>query len=229
MPASASAFWFRLLHRLGSLPALLRLLVAAALAAVTYGLLPAGPHLLTRVVAGWDAFALVSLLLLWAAIVTADADHIRAVVRVEDPGRRWSFVFILLASLASLLAVVALLDVLRARTTGPLGPYALLSVTGVMAAWLLVHTLFTLRYAHLYYDPDLDGGEGGLLFPGAAAAPDYLDFAYFAFVIGMTAQTADISISGRLLRRLALLHGLISFGFNTAVVALTVGAVAGVL
>lgn len=229
MSASDSAFWFRPLHRLGSLPALLRLLVAALLAAVTYALLPAAQHLLTRLVAAWDVFALASLALLWAAIVTADADHIRAVARTEDPGRVWSFVFILATSLASLLAVVALLDVMHNEQNGHPARYAALSVVGVTTAWLLVHTLFTLRYAHLYYDPVRPGGEGGLTFPDQLPDPDYLDFAYFAFVIGMTAQTADISISSRQLRRVALLHGLISFGFNTAVVALTVGAVAGVL
>jgi uncharacterized membrane protein len=228
MPAP-SPWWFRGLHRVGQLPAALRTGLAALAAAATYALLPAAQHPLTRAVAAWDAFALLTLALLWAAIVTADADHIRAVARTEDPGRTWSFVFVLSAALASLLAVVALLDVVHGPRPGGLSLYAGLAVTAVMAAWLLVHTLFTLRYAHLYYDPGRADGEGGLQFPGPDAAPDYLDFAYFAFVIGMTAQTADISISGRLLRRVALLHGLISFGFNTAVVALTVGAVAGVL
>ena len=228
MSASSSA-WSHPLRRLGSLPALVRLLLAAVLAAVVYWLTPASQHFLIHLVAAWDAFALVSLGLLWAAIVTADAAHIRAIVRTEDPGRVWSFVFILAAALASLLAVVALLDVMRTAQHGTPGRYAVLSVVGVLTAWLLVHTLFTLRYAHLYYDPGQAGGEGVLLFPGADTDPDYLDFAYFSFVIGMTAQTADISISGRLHRRLALLHGLISFGFNTAVVALTVSAVAGIL
>lgn len=229
MSVSPPAFWFPLLHRLGNLSALLRLLLATVLAVVVYWLTPTSQHVVTHLVAAWDAFALVSLALLWAAVVTADAAHIRVVARTEDPGRVWTFVFILAASLASLLAVVALLDVMRTEQPGAPRHYVVLSVVGVMTAWLLVHTLFTLRYAHLYYDPEQDGGEGGLLFPGPAAEPDYLDFAYFAFVIGMTAQTADISISGRQLRRVSLLHGLISFGFNTAVVALTVGAVANVL
>ncbi|MCC3156657.1 DUF1345 domain-containing protein [Hymenobacter sp. 15J16-1T3B] len=227
MPARSS-WWFRGLHRAGQLSATVRTGLALLAAGATYALLPAALHPLTRAVAAWDAFALLTLGLLWAAVVTADANHIRAVASTEDPGRSWSFVFILTASLASLLAVVALLDVMHGQQGGLLRS-AGLSVVGVMAAWLLVHTLFTLRYAHLYYDPTQAGGEGGLLFPGARLEPDYLDFAYFAFVIGMTAQTADISISGRLMRRVALLHGLISFGFNTAVVALTVSAVAGVL
>jgi uncharacterized membrane protein len=103
------------------------------------------------------------------------------------------------------------------------------AVAAVATAWLVVHTVFTLRYAHLYYDPDIDGHEGGLEFPGGEKEPDYLDFAYFSFVIGMTAQTADISISGRTLRRLVLLHGIISFSFNTAVVALSINSLASLL
>jgi uncharacterized membrane protein len=81
-----------------------------------------------------------------------------------------------------------------------------------------------------YYDANPDGSDvGGLDFPGGDKEPDYLDIAYFAFVVGMTAQTADVSISGRAQRRLALLHGLISFSFNTALVALVISGVSGVL
>jgi uncharacterized membrane protein len=90
--------------------------------------------------------------------------------------------------------------------------------------------VFTLRYAHAYYDADDDGSDmGGLDFPGNDPEPDYLDIAYFAFVVGMTAQTADVSISSRTQRRIALLHGLISFVFNTTLVALVISGIAGVL
>jgi uncharacterized membrane protein len=91
----------------------------------------------------------------------------------------------------------------------------------------LIHTVFTLRYAHLYYDaPD---GETALEFPGDEKVPDYLDFAYFAFVLGMTAQTADVNIRGRRIRRTALLHGVIAFAFNTAVLALSIGVLTTLL
>ena len=107
----------------------------------------------------------------------------------------------------------------------------------VALAWTLVHCVFTLRYAHAYYDADDQGNdEGGLVFPDDIGKdckdklqPNYLDFAYFAFVVGMTAQTADIGISSRDIRRIALLHSIISFVFNTAIVALTIGTIGGVL
>ncbi|KAA9333323.1 DUF1345 domain-containing protein [Hymenobacter busanensis] len=220
---------FRLLRRMGALPALVRLLLGVVAGALAYGWATGSLSPLTRLVAAWDGFALVSLLLLWAAIVTAEVNTIRAVAMAEDPGRLWTSVFVLVTAGASLLAVVALLDTMRTLPHGQLPLYAVLSIVAVGAAWLLVHTVFTLRYAHLYYDTTVDGGEGGLDFPGGETEPDYLDFAYFAFVVGMTAQTADVAISSRYLRRVALLHGIISFGFNTAVVALTVGGLAGVL
>jgi len=96
-----------------------------------------------------------------------------------------------------------------------------LAPSAVVMAWLLIHTVFTLRYAHQYYAAPT--GTRPLDFPGMDETPDYLDFAYFAFVIGMTAQTADVSVRGRAIRRTVLLHGLMAFAFNTAVVALSIG------
>jgi uncharacterized membrane protein len=90
-----------------------------------------------------------------------------------------------------------------------------------------VHTVFALRYAHIYYDCDEHGkAAGGLNFPDEDS-PDYLDFAYFSFVIGMTSQVSDVNISGRSMRRLALLHGLISFGFNLSILGLCINMISG--
>ena len=182
-----------------------------------------------RLMAAWDAFALTTLLLTWAIILTADVAHIRRVATREDPGRVASFGVVLVAASASLLAVVVLLSSLHGGPAGLRVPRVAVGVVGVLTAWLLVHTLFTLRYAHLFYDAGNGRPTGGLDFPGPETEPDYLDFAYFAFVIGMTAQTADVGISDRGIRRLTLLHGLLAFGFNTAVVALTINGLASVL
>ena len=219
---------FHLVHRIGRLAAGPRLLLALGLGgAVGLGLgsamLPAA-----RVVAAWDAFGLSSLLLIWATITTADVAHIRQIARQEDASRTLSFVFVVVAALGSLLAVLLLLGSGHDLSRAALRLHVGLAIAAVALAWLLVHTVFTLRYAHLYYDATADGSAGGLEFAGSEP-PDYLDFAYFSFVIGMTAQTADVSISGRRLRRLALLHGIVSFGFNTAVVALSISGLAGVL
>lgn len=219
-----------LLHRLGRLPATRRLILALAAGAATWALSPAHYQVLVRLILSWDACAVVALLLIWTGMYTADADRIRAVAVTEDFSRFLSFVFVLVAAAASLVAVVVLLGTMHG-----LGPIALarhigLSMVAVGASWLLVHTVFTLRYAHTYYDANPDGSDvGGLDFPGGLREPDYLDLAYFSFVVGMTAQTADVSISGRAQRRLALLHGIISFGFNTALVALVISGVGAAL
>ncbi|WP_370550215.1 DUF1345 domain-containing protein [Hymenobacter sp. BT559] len=163
-------------------------------------------------------------------MATADAERIRVVAASEDLSRAVSFIFVLVAASASLLAVVALLRTFHDLNAPTLAWHIGLSAVAVGAAWLLVHTVFTLRYAHAYYDADDEGADrGGLDFPGNDPEPDYLDIAYFAFVVGMTAQTADVSISSRTQRRLALLHGLISFVFNTTLVALVISGIAGVL
>jgi uncharacterized membrane protein len=212
------------------MPAALRMLVGLLLGVAAWVLSPMHYHALVRFIIGWDVFGLTTLLLMWLGIYTADADRIRAVAASEDLSRLLSFVFVLVAAAASLLAVVLLLGTSHGLPPAVLARHIALSGVAVVVSWLLVHTVFTLRYAHQYYDANPDGSDmGGLEFPGGDKEPNYLDIAYFAFVVGMTAQTADVSISGRPQRRLALLHGLISFAFNTALVALVINGVAGVL
>ncbi|MVN76339.1 DUF1345 domain-containing protein [Hymenobacter sp. HMF4947] len=219
-----------LLHRLGHMPASWRLVVGVGLGVVAWALSPAHYHTLIRLIIGWDAFAITTLALIWVSIYTADADRIRAVASSEDLSRLVSFVFVLIAAGASLLAVVLLLGTSHGLPTATLARHIVLSGVAVASSWLLVHTVFTLRYAHMYYNANSDGSDkGGLEFPGGEKEPNYLDIAYFAFVVGMTAQTADVSISGRPQRQLALLHGLISFVFNTALVALVINGVASIL
>ncbi|MGZ4001637.1 MAG: DUF1345 domain-containing protein, partial [Mucilaginibacter sp.] len=110
--------------------------------------------------------------------------------------------------------------------------HILLSICAVIVSWWHVHTVFTMRYAHLYYDTNCDDGSarkgGGLQFPGADE-PDYLDFVYFSFVLGMTFQVSDVEISSRQIRRLAWVHSLISFAFNTAIVALSINIISGLV
>ena len=215
------------LHGLGRLSATVRLLLGAALAAGAWALAPAGLNTVSRWIAAWDVYAASNLLLIGAAMFTADAASIRKVANAEDLSRTLAFAFVLVAALASLLAVVGLLGTMKTSGTQP-WPIGL-GIAAVVESWLLVHTVFTLRYAHIYYDADetTGGDTGGLAFPGPDPEPDYLDFAYFAFTIGMAAQTADVAIPGRRQRRTALLHAVVSFGFNTAIVALSISAISG--
>ena len=230
MPESQT-FLFRLVHSIGQVSARYRLLIGFAMGALAWLLIPAHLGVVRRLVAAWDVYAATALLLLGAAMFTADANSIRRVANTEDPSRAVASIFVVVAALASLLAVVALMGTMKDQPGRLLVWHVALSIGAVLESWLLVHTVFTLRYAHIYYDADEQAGgdTGGLDFPGHDPEPNYLDFAYFAFTIGMAAQTADVAISGKRQRRTALLHAIISFGFNTAIVALSISAVGGAL
>jgi uncharacterized membrane protein len=231
-PEKAAPFFSRFL----SLPWRLGLgMTAGALAA---GLSPVEMGWLTRAVAGWDGFALVELCLLVLNMRLADVEDIRRVAASEDFTRAAASTVVITGALASLVAVVGLLGTLKHLPEKAKALHLGLGIGAVALAWTLVHCVFTLRYAHSYYDTNDQGQDcGGLTFPDDAnktaadpkLEPNYLDFAYFAFVVGMTAQTADIGISSRTIRGTALLHGLISFLFNTAIVALTIGTLGGML
>jgi len=182
----------------------------------------------TAFIAAWDSFAVCLLVLIWIAIFASGIDHIRYRARTQDISRLFIFIFTIGAACASIFAVVFLLS--AAKTTTHLGLHAALSILAVIASWTLVHTVFAMRYAHAYYgEGDVgDAHAGGLEFP-SDDAPDYLDFAYFSFVIGMTCQVSDVQITAKSLRSLALIHGVLSFCFNTVILALTINTVSGLL
>lgn len=102
----------------------------------------------------------------------------------------------------------------------------------MVTSWTLLHTLFGLRYAHTFYGDSQQSGvhehAGGLIFPGNRP-PDYFDFAYFSFVVGMTCQVSDVQITSRRMRHLTLAHSVLSFGFNTIILALLINTVSGLL
>jgi uncharacterized membrane protein len=174
--------------------------------------------------AGWDAGGLVLLATSWLTVTSADANttHLRA--GFEDPGRTAVYVTVLLTSAASVIASIALV---RGRHVAieHRDLLVLCCAACVVISWALTHTAFTLRYAHLYYRED-DEGVGGVEFPGGEA-PDYLDFAYFAFTVGMCFQVSDVVVSSKQVRQAVLLHACLSFGYNTAIVAFMLNVLFG--
>lgn len=202
-----------------------RIALALGVSLLTLAFLPSRLAMELRAVAAWDAFAGTAVLFTWFTILTVKPAEIHTSARREDPSRAASLVLVLMGAGASLLAVLLLLKVSSSV------PAIVLALSAVALAWLLIHTVFTVRYAHLYHDasPTALTENGPLDFPGIEGLPDYLDFAYFAFVIGMTAQTSDVSIRSRRVRRTALLHGVIAWIFNTSVVALLISALSSVI
>ena len=206
-----------------------KLLVSLSLGIIAWWLIPSsGLDMLPHLMLGWDVFAITLLLLNWITFFNTSSHDIRQRAKVEDSSRVVIFSIVLVCTFASLLAVVLLL-VTRSEKQEWKALYLCTAVAGMVFSWLLVHTIYTLRYAHLYYanHPDKKNEHaGGLDFPNETQ-PDYIDFAYFSFVLGMTFQVSDVEVTSKSLRRMALMHGLLSFGYNTIIVALTINVIAG--
>ncbi len=182
----------------------------------------------------WIGFAATVLFFAWSTILIKHPKEISTVAVEQDSSYLLIFTFVVFAAFASVFAIILLLHGLPTNSRRGIDIHIILSVIAVALSWILIHTLFTIRYAHFYYnsppDPDQDTTQTdkGLIFPGTEL-PDFLDFAYFSFVLGMTFQVADVSISGRVIRRLALLHGFLSFIYNTAIIALSINIISGLI
>jgi uncharacterized membrane protein len=177
-----------------------------------------------RGVVGWDAGAVTFLLLAWRiiALSTPHATQLRA--STEDSGRIAVWILTVLASGLSLFAAVFVFRRVRVWP-GVVGDvWTALALLAVACSWLTTHTLYTFRYARLYYrtgDARGSAGGGGLEFPGGHKPSD-MDFAYYAFTVGMCFQVSDVTISCARLRRATLGHALLSFVYNTTIVALAI-------
>lgn len=218
-----------LLHRFGHLDAHHRVLVSVGVAALVFAVLPWGWAAPIRALATWNAYVFTNLVLAWITITTADPEEVMKEAKLQDSGRNTVFIFVLVAACASIFAVALMLNAAKGLHGARLTEHVVFSLFTVVSSWVLVHTIFALRYAHIYYGTDDDRNRvSGLKFP-EEDSPDYLDFAYFSFIIGVASQTADVSISSQRLRRLALLHGLVAFFFNVTIIALSINTVSGLL
>jgi uncharacterized membrane protein len=177
------------------------------------------------ILTGWNAAGATLLLLAWILIAGADDKVTEDRAGSEDPGRTLVYVFVVAASFVSLVAALYLTQHVATMPRADAAIAEIQCLATVALAWALTHTAFTLRYAHLYYRDD-DEGIGGVDFPGTKT-PSYFDFAYFAFTIGMCFQTSDVCISSTQFRRAVLLHAVIAFGYNTAIIAFVLNLVFG--
>jgi uncharacterized membrane protein len=179
---------------------------------------------LTHALLGWNAGVLLFIVLILTMMARTDASKIRDRSIAEAEGRLTVLTLIVMAAAMVLIAIA--LEIFAAKELqGSARAYRLaLTFLTVIDSWLFVHFIFTIYYAHEYH-AEVVGKRGkqrgGLAFPGEHT-PDYFDFLYFALTVGMTAQTSDVAVESRAMRRLTIVHGLISFVFTTAVIALTV-------
>ena len=173
--------------------------------------------------AGWDAAATVFSSWTWMAIASMNAAQTSTHATREDPGRAQTDLIVVLAAVASLAAVGAVLLTAGSGKGGAEDAVAGFGVLSVALTWFTVHTLFTLRYARLYYL----GSPGGIDFNQKTPPPRYLDFAYLAFTIGMTYQVSDTDLQTPLIRATALRHALLSYLFGAVILAATINLIAG--
>jgi uncharacterized membrane protein len=180
----------------------------------------------TKLLIGWNLGIGLYLILAFSLMARSDVHRIRRRAANQDEGSIALLVLIVAAATASMAAIFAEL-----ATTGgaPRQPAQLVLATStILLSWAFIHSMFALHYAHEFYGNGRDGIIGGISFPDDNE-PDYWDFCYFAFTIGMCAQVSDATISSKSIRRTALSHSVISFVFNAALLALTVNIAASAI
>lgn len=182
----------------------------------------------TRLLVGWDVGVALYLTLIHTTMARCDIDRIRRRAAEQDEGAFAILILTMLATLASLVAIVFALGGSKQASHEEAAVLIVMTIGTILLSWLFVHTIFALHYAHEYYGERRDGVIGGLNFPGDQD-PDYWDFLYFSLVIGMTSQVSDVAITSRSIRRIAAMHGVLSFFFNVTVLALTVNMVSNVI
>ncbi len=198
--------------------------VGLALIAVLFALTEG--RIATKLLVGWDVGVGLYLILAFALMARSDVHRLKRRAANQDEGNLAILFLTVAAALASLGAIFAELGTAAGQTRQP-GQLVLATAT-VVISWAFIHSIFALHYAHEFYGEGRDHQIGGMSFPDDAE-PDYWDFTYFAFTIGMCAQVSDVTVSSKSIRRTVLTHSVISFLFNAALLALTVNIAASAI
>ena len=208
-----------------------RFLISLILAIIVYFfIISVHLEVIVKLMICWSVFALSYIITSCVVFFRQKPAQIRELSKREDGSRLYVISLVILTSFVSMLTVLLLMRSQNVKAT-PEIIFIPVAIGSMLFSWIMVHTIFAFHYAHLYYGDDTNDSTKhaeGLEFPGKEK-PDYFDFAYFSFVIGMTFQVSDVDVTSRSIRRLVLLHGLLSFGLNTFVVALTINLIAGLL
>lgn len=183
---------------------------------------------LIRYILGYCAFGSTLLAFHWVSFYRTPIHHIQAEAQKEDSSRPVISFLILLSVLGSLLAIILIIASKNANPQTKLLHIGS-AMAGVSIGWFLLHSVYTVKYAHHYYGNSKQDKGSGLVFPEAEGyMPDFMDFVYFSFTLGMCFQTSDVNITNKKMRRIALWHSLISFIFNAVIIAVTINLIAGI-
>lgn len=204
-----------------------RLFIACAAGLLTVAFFPLvwSAQEITRLIIGWNAGVCLYLLLSGIMMARSTHDQICYRARFQDEGRWVILGLVIVAAFASLAAIFAELATAKDLHGEQRYAHIALAAFTILTSWTFTHVMFALHYAHDYYAAHNNKQPVGLLFPDDTS-PDYGDFLYFAFVIGTSGQTADVSITSKPMRRLGLMHCVLAFIFNTTVLALTINIAA---
>jgi uncharacterized membrane protein len=205
-----------------------RLFIAVLVGLAVIAILPPDWRLPTRLLTGWNVSLALYLVLMYSVIWRCDVARLRQRAKEQDEGAFAILLLSMAATLASLVAIVFELGGAKQGGHDYMVIHVLLAMATLLLSWAFMQTIFSLHYAHEYYGEGRDKKIGGLHFPGENE-PDYLDFLYFSLVVGMTSQVSDVAITSRSIRRVAALHGVLSFFFNLTVLALTVNMISNLL
>lgn len=208
---------FRILH------ARPKLIISVALGIAVALLWPLEWRAITRVLLGWDAGVALYLGIVYWTIARSETSHIRAHAAKEDEGRVAVLVLTVTATLASIAAIIVLLGQGQGKSAPP---QLMFAIGTILLSWGFVHTIFATHYAHEFYTESPPAS--GLEFPGDPK-PDYWDFVYFSFVIGMTFQVSDVAVTSRSIRRTVTAHAIVAFLFNVALLAIMINIAASAI
>lgn len=207
-----------------------RILISLIVSGLTYSFLPIWMLRTSRLILTWDTGVICFLILTLAMMNRATPQKMRRDAQSQDENSLTILILFVASSCATLGAIAYILKNSKHLAQWQLTLHLGLSILTIVVSWSLVHTMFALHYAHLYYSDKTTNGllenAAGLDFP-SEPQPDYWDFLYFSFIIGMTCQVSDVEISTRAMRRLALVHGILTFFFNTLILALSINIIAG--
>lgn len=197
---------------------------------VAAGFLPLPVDWQFRSLLGWCVGVFVYLVLAWWLCVAFDAKRTRARAQAQDEPSAVLLLLMLLATMACVAAITLMMQESKSLSGLERGLHIGLAVVALISSWLFIQTVFTFHYAHRYYfeEKQKEADGPGLSFPGGLD-PDYFDFLYYSHVVGMTSQVSDVQVTSREMRRLTLVHGVLSFAFNMLIVALSINVVAGIL
>lgn len=195
-----------------------KLVVSLVLGVALFLALPGDLHVSTRALLAWNAAIVLYLAAATTVMVRSEIAHLRQRAADQDEGAALILILTVAAAAASLVAIFAELGAARGQFSGlAVG----LAVSTVLLSWAFIHVIFAFHYAHEFYGEAKGGHKGGLVFPDDDH-PEYGDFVYFSFVIGMTFQVSDVQVTSKTVRHLVVAHGVVSFFYNVAVLALMV-------